>query len=207
MSRTKGAQNANHAQRRSMLINRLRMRLAARVGGPASLRELAAAAQVSVPTLTHYFGSRDDIIAAVLEHSREAGQPHLAAAAMPDGPFARSVRQLLAYSAMGYDVGVGELHVIGLTEGVGNPKLGPSYVEQILEPSLKAVEERLAGHVNAGDMRNADLRHAALALLAPLLIAQLHQGQLGGSECRKLDLDSFIDDHAAAFVRAYGTAH
>lgn len=204
MARTKGARNAGHPERRAALIGRLRARLADRNTGPASLRELAAAAGVSVPTLTHYFGSREDIIAAVFTHSREEGQPHLAAAATRTAPFARSVRDLLAEAALGFRLGVGQLHVIGLTEGVGQASLGLSYIEQILEPSLQAIEARLTAHIDEGEMREVDVRHAAVALLSPLLIAQLHQQELGGSDCRPLDLDGFIEDHAAAFVRAYG---
>jgi AcrR family transcriptional regulator len=204
VSRTVGARNAGHAERRAALIGRLRTRLANREIGQASLRELAASAGVSVPTLSHYFGTRQDIVAAVLAHSREEGEPHLAMAARPQGPFAQSVRQFLAYAAMGHLAGVSQLHVIGLTEGIGHAGLGPRYVEAILEPTLQAIEARLAAHVAAGEMRDVDLRHAALTLLSPLLLAQLHQGELNGSGCRPLDLDRFMEDHAAGFVRAYG---
>ena len=54
-----------------------------------------------------------------------------------------------------------------------------------------------------GEMRVADLRHAAMSLLAPLLLAILHQRELGGTTVRQMDLETFMDDHAAAFVRAY----
>lgn len=204
MSRTRGARNADYDERRSALIERLRGRLADRGAGQASMRELAASAEVSVPTLTHYFGGRDDVIAAVLEHSLEAGQEHLAYAATPQGSFASSIRQLLDYAALGHRFGVSELHRIGLTEGIGHPGLGPAYVEKTLEPTLQAIEKRLSAHVAAGEMREANVRHAALQLLAPLLFAQLHQHELGGDRCRPLDTEQFIVDHADMFVRAYG---
>ena len=51
-------------------------------------------------------------------------------------------------------------------------------------------------------MRVVDLRHPAMSLLAPLLRAILHQRELGGTTVRHLDLGTFMDDHAAAFVRA-----
>lgn len=205
MSRTRGARNADHAQRRAALIGRLRSRLADRASGQASLRELAASAGVSVPTLTHYFGNRDDIVAAVMADSRREGQVHLDLAATPQGGFAHSVRQLLSYAAAGHLAGVAQLHVIGLTEGIGHERLGSSYVEGILEPTLQAVEARLSAHVAKGEMRDLDVRHAALALLSPLLIAQLHQGELNGSSCRPLDIGRFVEDHAAGFVRAYAS--
>jgi AcrR family transcriptional regulator len=205
VSRTRGARNADHSERRAALIVRLRARLANRAVGQASLRELAASAGVSVPTLTHYFGTREDIVAAVMADSRKEGQVHLDAAAMPKGGFAASVRQLLSYAAAGHLAGVSQLHVIGLTEGIGHERLGSSYVEAILEPTLQAVEARLAAHIATGEMRDVDTRHAALALLSPLLLAQLHQGELNGSSCRPLALGRFIADHAEGFVRAYGS--
>lgn len=156
-----------------------------------------------MPTLKHHFGGRNEVVAAVLDHAGAAGAPHLQAGATPSGPLDRSVRAFLAYAAMGHRHGVGDLHAIGLTEGIGHGVLGPRYVSVILEPTLQALEARLAAHVAAGEMRDANLRHAALALLAPLLLAQLHQDELGGAACRPLDLDAFLEDHAAAFVRAY----
>ena len=203
MSRTKGARNADYAERRANLIARLGRRLADRSLGQASLRELAASAEVTIPTLRHYFGGREEVVAAVLGAAEEAGQPYRAAASAPQGTFEVSIRQLLDYAASGHRHGVGDLHAIGLTEGLGHAQLGPRYVLSILEPTLQAVEARLAAHVASGEMRQADLRHAALALIAPLLLAQLHQGELGGSRCRPLDLEAFLDDHAEAFVRAF----
>ena len=42
-----------------------------------------------------------------------------------------------------------------------------------------------------------------MSLLAPLLLAILHQRELGGTSVRQMDLDGFLEDHASAFVRAY----
>lgn len=205
MSRTRGARNADYEERRSALLSRLRGRLADRALGQPSMRELAAAAGVSVPTLTHYFGARDDLVAAVLEHSLQAGQEQLTHAATPQGTFAASIRQLLEHAALGHSYGVSALHRIGLTEGLGHESLGPAYVQMTLEPTLQAIEKRLSAHVDAGEMRrDTDVRHAALQLLTPLLFAQLHQHELGGDQCRPLDVQDFIADHADMFVRAYG---
>ena len=92
-------------------------------------------------------------------------------------------------------------HVVGLTEGLHNDRVGPSYLQATLEPLLASVEQRLTLHVARGEMRPVDLRHAAISLIAPLLLAILHQRELGGTSVRQMDLDRFLDDHAAAFVR------
>jgi hypothetical protein len=52
-------------------------------------------------------------------------------------------------------------------------------------------------------MRIVDTRHAALALLSPVILALLHQAELGGAKDHPLDVDRFLSDHAAAFARAY----
>jgi len=206
MTRPRGSRNAGFEARRAELLGRLHARLGDRGGGPASLRDLAAAAGVTIPTLRHYFGRRDDVVAAVLAASAEEGRPYVEAASRPSGPFARSIRDLLAFAAEGHRAGTGVLHAIGLAEGLKHERLGPRYVTAILEPSLQAVEARLRAHMEAGEMREADPRHAAIALLAPAILAQLHQDELGGAACRPLDLDAFLDDHAAAFVRAHAAA-
>ena len=202
MTRSKGSRNADYDARRAELVARLHKRLADRTGGAASLRDLAAAAGVSVPTLSHYFGRREEIVTAVLAALGESGEPHLAAAAQPGGPFPTSIRQLLSEVADGHRFGVGAIHTVGLTEGLGNERIGPDYVNSILEPTLQAVERRLAAHIALGEMRQTDARHAALALIAPAVLALLHQNELGGGTCRPLDLEKFLDEHAQAFVRA-----
>ncbi len=60
-------------------------------------------------------------------------------------------------------------------------------------------------HVARGEMRAVDIRHAAVTLIAPLLLAILHQRELGGAAVRLMDFDRFLDDHAAAFVRAFAS--
>lgn len=205
MSRTKGARNADFASTRRAMADRLRRRLADRGRGAASLRDLAEAAGVGLSTLAHYFGRRrEQVVEALLRDAGEAGGEHLQRAATPTGPFARSIRDLLEDVALGHAYGVGDLHAAGLAEGLNHGLLGPTYVREILEPTVQAVERRLGAHVAVGEMRpDADLRVAAIELLAPMLIAHLHQGELGGVACRPLDLTAFREAHAAAFVRAY----
>ena len=41
-------------------------------------------------------------------------------------------------------------------------------------------------------------------VFSPLLLALLHQHDLGGTRCRPLSLPALIDEHVRVFVRAYG---
>ena len=86
---------------------------------------------------------------------------------------------------------------------LGHPRIGPRYIQAILEPTLQAVKARFAAHIAAGEMRDAGAHHAALALLAPVILALLHQGELGRAKCHPLDLEAFVEDHAAAFIRTW----
>ena len=80
MSRTKGARSAGHEERRAALLKAFRERLLARNLPPPSLRELAAAAGVTIPTVRHYFGRREDLIEALLADLGDRGQVYLARA-------------------------------------------------------------------------------------------------------------------------------
>jgi len=203
MARTQGARGHDYDGKRASLIAAMHARLVARDLPPPSLRELAAAAGVTMPTLRHYFGKRDDVVIAVLEAIGEAGAVHLAEAAATELPFAESIAAALRHVLAGLRQGLDDVHMLGLREGMGQARLGPAYLDAILEPSLQAIEARLAAHQTRGEMRHGNPRHAALALLSPLVIAALHQTALGGDTERPLDLDALARELAAAFVRAH----
>jgi len=206
MGRPHGTHNEDYEEKRKLLLERMSGRMVAPTER-ASFRELAAAAGVSMPTLRHYFKDRNGVVAAWLAWKGSLGKPHLDVVARTDDDFATSIRSLMVYVRAGMDYGrVNELHVVGLTEGLTNPPLGPAYLQSILEPTLAATETRLAGHQTRGEMRkDVSVRTAALALLSPIILAVLHQRDLGGSTLRCLDMEDFYEAHAAAFVRAYGT--
>jgi AcrR family transcriptional regulator len=204
MSRTSGSRNRDYDTKRQELLKRLGARLTDLSQGRPSFRELAAAAGISVPTLRHYFKDRDGVLEAFLVWQGHQAARFRPLVAMTDEPFARSIRRLLSGASFGLaDMNRICTHVIGLTEGLHNGRVGPSYLEATLEPLLAAVEQRLTLHVARGEMRAVDLRHAAVSLVSPLLLAILHQRELGGSAVRRLELERFIEDHADGFVRAY----
>jgi len=204
MPRPKGSRNLRHDERRGALLALLRARLHRLDGPPPSWRELAAAAGVSLATLQHYFGRREDVVRAVMEADLAGAGGQLAAMAAPSGPFARSIRDALDHMAAGLrHGGLDRLFAAGLVEGLGNPIIGPAFLRSALEPTLQAAETRLGEHVARGEMRAGDTRAAAIALIAPALLAFLHQNTLSGDDLRPLDLDRFVADHAEAFVRAW----
>jgi AcrR family transcriptional regulator len=204
MARTSGSRNRDYDDKRLALLKRLGPRLSDLSRARPSFRELAGAAGVSVPTLRHYFADREGVLQAYLVWQGGESARYRPLVATTEDPFEHSIRRVLHGSAFGLrDMGRIRTHVVGLTEGLHNARVGPSYLQATLEPLLASVEQRLTLHVARGEMRAVDLRHAAISLFSPLLLAILHQRELGGASVRLLDFDRFLDDHAAAFVRAY----
>ena len=169
-----------------------------------SLRQLAEAADVTVPTLRHYFGTRDELVAAVFAEQHRLGAPYLEQAAEPRGDFENSVRDFLASFTLALTrARLGDILALGFIEGLLNGRLGPAALAHILDPAIDALEERLRAHQARGEMIDADPRHAAIILLSPVVLAGHHQDQMFGRTQRPLDADAFIDDLTRAFVRAY----
>ena len=204
MGRPAGRHNADYAASREALLERLAAQVVKPHGAQASLRELAREAGVTPPTLHHYFGTREDVLAAVLVHLRQRGQRFLdAAASWPvRGGVRASLHWLLSSLVMGWQAAVGAIHALGFSAGLGDPRLGPAYVNEVLEPTLQATETRLRRHVEAGELERCDVRHAALELIAPVVLGLFHQDNLFGRTCRPLDLDAFLSDHLRRFLRA-----
>jgi AcrR family transcriptional regulator len=206
MARTAGARNTQYDDRRNALIIKARERLELQSGSAPSFRELALAAGVSVATLRHYFGSRDDLIRSVFAYYLLGAERHLARASQTEsGDLAAELTFVMQRIVIGWTRGnVGALHRIGLSEGLRNPATALYYLMDVLEPTLQALERRLEGYRALGVIRADTLpRHASLALLSPLVLALLHQFDLGGTRCRPLSIDDLIEQHVAMFVRAY----
>lgn len=205
MGRPPGARNAGFDSTRAALVRGMRTRLMRADGARVSFRELASAAGVGPATLRHYFGSRTEAIASVLDAARAEGAPYLLLVTRPPTmPLAESLAFLLHMVLRGMRGGLGDLHALGLAAGLRDPALGPGYLDHVLEPTLQAFEAHLAHHAASGALRpGTDLRLAALELLAPVLLAALHQDQLGGARCRALDLDAVLEPHLAAWLRAW----
>lgn len=203
MTRTKGSRSRGYEARREALLRAFQQRLVAPDLEPPSLRELASAAGVSQPTVRHYFGRREDVLQALLEHLGREGTPHLAHTAERKLPFAQSVAELVQYLAAGFRFGLSEIHALGLRAGLQDTRIGPAYLNTMLEPTLAAVERRLGAHQSVGEMLSVEPRFAALSLVSPILTAALHQRELGGAKVRAIDEAAFLETHTAMFVRAF----
>lgn len=175
-----------------------------------SLRQLAAAAGVTVPTLEHYFGRRPDVIAALLDEYRRRGENRLQIVSQPNGPFADSMREFAYGMVFGMKAGgqvrLGDVFAVSLAEGLADPDLAPLALQYIVDPAINSLITRLDAHVAKGEMIETNTRAAALMLISPMLLSVLHQDQLGGCETNPADLGAIADQISAAFVRAYARA-
>jgi citronellol/citronellal dehydrogenase len=147
--------------------------------------------------LKHYFGDRDGLVEAITSVCHEDALPILARVSQPQGEDARSSlllffeRLLLGWQ----HAGVGRLHEVGLSESLGDARLGPAFVNNILEPSLQSTEKLLAVLIERKHLPEMEVRAAALSLMSPVILALLHQGGLMGDRCRPLDVRDFIRVH------------
>lgn len=196
VGRTSGSRNADFEATRVSLLERVGRRLLARDGASASLRELAAAAEVSTATLRHYFVDREALVEAYFEHCHEQATRYLLL--VTSHPLqedaARSLRWALDLIRVGLEnSSLSQLHALGLQAGMGSPTLGPAYLRNLLEPTLRCVEVRIERHQGRGELVGREPRMIALQLVAPLLLAVLHQQALCGDQLRPLDTAALVE--------------
>lgn len=174
-----------------------------RPGPPPSERGLAAAGDVSVATLRHYFGDREGAITAAFAFvAAQGARMVLRAERMRRDEPRASLRYFLRHLLRGWREILGSLHAAALREALASPALGPAYLTTLLEPTLQAAEARLAWHAERGELEVPNPRAAALLLCAPLILAGLHQDALGGRDLRPLDLDALATEQADLVYRA-----
>jgi AcrR family transcriptional regulator len=203
MPRPKGSPNDDFAESRAALLDKLRKALLSRKP-PSSLRAFAETAGVSVPTLRHYFGDRESVLAAVFADCHIGGAHELQTAAAPTGDFKTSIVDLVRHVEDGFRHGrLDRMHAVGLTEGLAAPPVALAYLTEILEPTIDAIAIRLQIHIERGEMRKVPARHAAIALLSPIVLLFLHQNGLNGSKSHPTDIEAFFATHVEGFIKAY----
>ncbi len=207
MSRPKGHRDANYEAKRRDLLRKMTLAMLQRSGGSMSLRDLASAAEVSVPTLRHYFGLRQGIVEAVFEEALRLGRQGLDAQRASDKPFDMSIRDYASALTYALDNAreprLGDLFAVSLAEGLMDAKIARATLRHIVDPTIEALVQRLTLHMDRGDMVRTDARAAALMLLSPILLASLHQNQLNGAQHQPMELANVASTVADAFVRAF----
>lgn len=193
MARPQGVRNAAFSQKRADLLAALTQHALDTDIRAASLRQFAMAAGVSEPTIRHYFGDREQVVEAVMNHIAERGRPFIELASQPADTLERSIQEYLDIALAGVaHGGFARAHAFGLSEGLNNETLGRAYLGTLLEPSLSAIEARLRTHAGGAQANSVTLRAAALAILGSLLLGAIHQNLLGGSAMYPLDFEQAL---------------
>jgi AcrR family transcriptional regulator len=194
--------------KRAALLRKLSARLIQLDDTRPSLRQLAIAAGVTVPTLRHYFGDREDLVQAVLEEFFVRGERYLERGSEPYGELEHSIRAFLGMFSEVLVTGpkLGDMIAIAFLEGFYSRRLGPAALNYVIEPPLQAMESRLAAHRARGELGDVDLRCAALMLISPLVVACMHQQQMFGAQVRPLSFAPVIDAAVSSFMQAYGAS-
>jgi AcrR family transcriptional regulator len=201
--RPKGSLNDDFAESRAALLDKLRKAILGPTP-PSSLRALAAAADVAVPTLRHYFGDKGAVLGAVFADCHAGGAGELETSARPTGAFEKSIGDLVRHVADGFRYGrLDRLHSVGLTEGLTSPPVALAYLTEVLEPTIEALTARLQAHIDRGEMRRVPARYAAITLLSPIVLLFLHQRGLNGAKSHPIDVDAFLATHTKGFVSGY----
>lgn len=199
MARTKGSANKDNAARKKEILDGIWNAMRNSKGKPLSWREMASAGGVGPATLSHHFGKRDDVVAAVLAAKRDEGAEPLAILATPSSDdLEKSLNDALAHMIIGLtQFDVGDLVGLGLAEGMYHELIGPQFVRDGLEPIIEGVTKRLEAHEAAGHLKaGKDLRRAAIILAAPVLLTYAHQMLLGGNVVSPTDLEALANQSA-----------
>lgn len=195
MPRPLGSRNPDYDQKKERLTQILTDHVLGTDLTRQSFRQFAVAAEVSEPTLRHYFGDREGVAAEILRALAERARPLWAAVAEPAESAAQAVDAYVVISKIGVAHGAfARAHAFGLLEGVADPRLGRAYLSEVLEPSLAALESRLRPYLPT-DASAA--RAAALMLFAPMLLSVIHQDLLAGKQAAPMDLPALFDQFGA----------
>lgn len=203
MARTAGSRNHDYDETRRRLATLASRSLVRADGTPSTFRDLARAADVTEPTLKHYFKDHEGLIIAALEVvADESRRVTSEVERFQELPAERALAGYLHRFAEAFrDLGVGAVFSGGLSLGLGHPRVGPAFVASILEPTLVHTEALIIELQKRKQLRQGPAREWAVSLAAPVVLALLHQDPLGGKGVRALDVDAFIETHVALALR------
>ncbi|MEM9074964.1 MAG: TetR/AcrR family transcriptional regulator [Myxococcota bacterium] len=184
------------------MVEKVRPLLLAPADEKPSLRQLATAADVSLNTLRHYFGSREELVTEAFQAAEEEGWDafELVGEAAEKSPREGLLHLLLGLVSAWHPDDLGGDHAGGLQESLGSEQLGPAFVRHVLEPALVQIEGLLMRWDAEGRLRVPDARAAALMIYGPLSLALIHQRQLHGHAVRPLNVDRFVTTLVDGFL-------
>ena len=182
MPRPVGVKNKDFVEKRQALQGKLTdFALNSDLRRP-SLRQFAIAAGASEPTLRHYFGDRKGVVIAILQEIGTRGSSLWSMISTPSSDQETAIVEYFRVSEAGMrHGGFVRAHAFGIIEGIADEMAGRAYLENVLEPALQAIAEKLRKTPGA-PTDPAALKAASFAALSPMLVISLHQDLLGGHQ-------------------------
>jgi AcrR family transcriptional regulator len=169
MARPAGRRNRDFAESRDALIRRIGEQLVESRGARLSFLQMAKAAGVSVATLKHYFGSRREVLSAVM--ASISPQPEVTDTEELESLQAGERLDWVMGDFIGRcRAGLGVAHEVGLAGAASDPDLEALYADGVLEPTLSRAE-RTIGSLMAEGSSLVETLAMPLLPLAPVLIA------------------------------------
>lgn len=194
MSPTSAPATERSLKRKKELLDVLSRTAVSDREGPVSLRQFAIRAGVSEPTLRHHFGDRRGVVIAILQHFADEAQPFLELSARPASTLQSSIAEYATMAQTGFENETYiKAHAFALVESIHDSEVAQAYLTIIIEPSLKAIEERLSDQMSSQGHTNEEIRSAALMIYAPTLFTALHQNLLKGDVQRPLNMTDFMN--------------
>lgn len=202
MGRPPGSRNADYEAKRTALAERVAATLAANPAGHTSLRELSRAADVSVSTMRHYFGDRDGVVIAAIEHLGATTTAELNAQVCDlsqEDPIARLHAYMRCVCKAWTQGTLGRAHAVGAAEGLYSP-IGLAYREHLMAPLHELSLTVIGAIEDEGLASFRDRDQAASALLSPLCM-QLTTHI--GLDPEHTECSAAFEDFAEAFLPAF----
>ncbi|MEM5515999.1 hypothetical protein WNY37_03490 [Henriciella sp. AS95] len=164
MARPVGVRNPDFEKKKSDLIDKLTSFVLSDGVALPSMRQLAIAADTSQPTLNHYFSDRDGVIIAVIERLRIMSEPLRRQLRYAERTVEESIAGFIKIvkDLSGNDTYL-RSHSFSIREGMVNPAVLKAYIEQLVDPAIDAIAERIV-KTPGGSKNFATARVAARAL-------------------------------------------
>lgn len=193
MSRPSGVRNQDFAQKRQALLDKMEVFILEKGNESPSFRQLAIAAEISEPTLRHYFTDRSGVMVALIENFRDKS------AFMRDAT--RQASDGIADSLEGYhqlvrrfrqDATFVQAQAFMIRESMADAAARRAYLEHIVEPSIDALADRLV-RTKGGPANYQTARTAGMMLMSSSIFMILHQELLDAKEHAPVDEDWYFE--------------
>jgi AcrR family transcriptional regulator len=168
----------------------------------ARLDEIAHRAGVSKGTLYLYFKDKNELFREVV---RDTIGPDIgsaaAIAAVPDLPFAQSVRMLLSrFAEITATVPVGPVAKMVISESRNFPRLAKVWHDEVVSKAIGLLVSIIEKAQERGEVRPGDPRLHAFSLMGPMMIGILWRETLQPAGGAPIDIEAMAKQHSETIL-------